>query len=113
MCVRRTASRKGAGLTQDAHDVFAVDLPLGVHLRALLAQDLLPVFPEKVVQVPQARERVRGEVPDQPEERHRDVVPRRAEEYGGVRGLIFDVLSARIFGLAFSGAHYFTYKRLS
>ena len=82
------------GLTEDAHDVLAVDLPLCVHLRTLLVQDLLAILHEETVQVPQARVRVRGQVFDQFEDGNRDVVPRRAEEYDRARGLIVDVLAA-------------------
>ena len=87
----------GRGRTEDAHDVLAVvALALHVHLGALLAQDLLAVLPEEDVHVAQARERLRREEPNQLEERHRDVVPSGAEEDADVRGLVVDVLAARI-----------------
>ena len=90
------------GRTEDCHDVLAIEVAFGADLLAPLAQDLLAILPEEVVQVPQAREWLPGEVSEQLEYRHRNVVPRRAEEYDCIRGLGFDVFAGRsdILGLS-------------
>ena len=68
-------------LTQEAHHILAVRLPLRVDISALLPQDPLTVLSEEVVQVEHAPERIARDVFEPFEDRSGDVVPGKAEEY--------------------------------
>ena len=82
-------------LTQEAHHVLAIRLPLHVDIRALLPQDPLTVLSEEVVQVEQTRERIGRDVFELFKDRGRSVVPSEAEQYNRFGRLIANVLTTR------------------
>ena len=92
-------------LTEYAHDILTVGLPLGVHIWALFAQDLLAVLPIQIADIAHARERIHREVLGELEDRHRNVIPCRTEEYHRIGGLVVDVLATGI-AISASEAHY-------
>ena len=91
------------GLTEYAHDILAI--PLRFYTWALLTQNLLAVLPIQIVDVTHARERIHREVFGELEDRHRDVIPYRADEYHRISGLVIDVLATGI-AISVFEAHY-------
>ena len=82
-------------LTQEAHHVLALGLPLHVDVGAFLLQDPLAVLPEEVVQVEQTPERICRDVFEPFEDRSGGVVPSETEEYDCLGGLVADVLATK------------------